>query len=69
MFYLHLRRSVLQLPHAEEKPRLSGTWNKHIKKYLTLETELAREVLVFGLCFWIAFLHCPPFVDKIEKQS
>lgn len=33
-----------------------GTWNKDIKKYLILETELARDILGFGLCSWIAFL-------------
>lgn len=49
MFHLHLRRSVLWLPHAEEK-LISGTWNKLMKKYIALEIDLAREALGFGLC-------------------
>lgn len=61
MFHLHLRRSVLWLPHAEEQ-LVSGTWNKLMKKYITLETDLVKEALRFGLCSWISFLHCLPFV-------
>lgn len=61
-------RSTLLLPHAEEKLRLSRTWNKEIKKYFILE--LVREeswVLVHATGSLFYFIH-PLFVDKIAKQ-
>lgn len=48
----------------KDELRLCGTWNKHIKKYLTLEIELTREALGLVLRSWIAFWHCPPLICR-----
>lgn len=40
-----------------------------MKKNLTLEIELAREALGFGLYSWIAFWHCPPLLFRKKWET